>query len=138
MATYNKFDQFVLDLGKGVHELHAAGHTLKAFLTNQAPQASGEIKAHLPEISNENGYSAPVDIQQDYTESGGVGTLTGVDVVINATGSVGPFRYVALYNDDPAGPVDPLIAWWDYGSEVTLASGESFTLDFGAAVLTIE
>jgi len=52
-------------------------------------------------------------------------------------GSIGPFRYVVLYNDTQTSPADPLIAWWDYGSAVTLADGESFVVDFAASVLTI-
>ncbi len=139
MATYNKFQQFAEDLGKGVHQLHAAGHTLKAYLTNATPDAALDaVKADLAEITNENGYTAPVDIQNDYTESGGTGTLTGVDIEITASGgTVGPFRYVAIYNDDPTSPADPLVCWWDYGSSITLQAGEKFTIDFGASILTI-
>lgn len=139
MATYNKFQQFVEDLGKGVHQLHAAGHTLKAYLSNATPDAAADaVKADLAEISNENGYTAPVDIQNDYTESGGTGTLTAVDIQIAASGgTVGPFRYVAIFNDDPTSPADPLVCWWDYGSSITLQDGETFDIDFGASVFTI-
>jgi hypothetical protein len=48
---------------------------------------------------------------------------------------VGPFRYVALYNDTATN--DDLIGYWDYGSSITLANGETFTVNFGASVLTI-
>lgn len=139
MATFNKFQQFAEDLGKGVHQLHAAGHTLKVYLTNATPDAAADaVKADLAEITNEHGYAAPVDIQNDYSESGGTGTLTGTDVTITADGgSVGPFRYAVIYNDDPATPTDPLVCWWDYGSSITLADGESFTVDFGASILTL-
>lgn len=139
MAAYNKFQQFAEDLGKGVHQLHAAGHTLKLYLSNTTPSASADaVKADLVEITNENGYTAPVDIQNDYTESGGTGTLTGVDVTITASGgTVGPFQYVVVYNDTPTSPADPLVCWWDYGSAVTLLDGEEFVVDFGASVLTI-
>ena len=139
MATYNKFQQFVEDLGKGVHQLHAAGHTLKAYLSNATPDAALDaVKADLAEITNENGYAAPEDVQNDYTESGGTGTLTGTDIVITASGGpVGPFRYVAIYNDTPTSPADPLVCWWDYGSSITLQDGESFTIDFGASIFTI-
>lgn len=52
-------------------------------------------------------------------------------------GTVGPFRYVVLYNDTPASPADPLIAWWDYGSALTLNDTETFTIDFGASIFTL-
>ena len=139
MATYNKFEDFAEQIGKGVHQLHSGGHELKCYLASDAPSAAGDaVKADLAEISIENGYDGPVDVQNDYTESGGTGTLTGIDIVITASGgSVGPFQYVVLYNDTPSSPTDPLIAWWDYESSVTLNDGEQFTIDFGASILTI-
>jgi hypothetical protein len=138
MATFNKFSQFVEDLGSGVHNFTAAGHTLKVYLTNATPSASGDaIKTDLAEITNQNGYTAPVDIQNDMTETGGTATVTAVDVVITASGAVGPFQYAVIYNDTPSSPLDPLIGWYDYGSAVTLANGEAFTVNFGASLLTI-
>lgn len=140
MATFNKFQQFAEDLGKGVHQLHAAGHTLKVYLTNATPSAADDaVKTDLAEITAENGYpSGGTDIQNDYTETSGTGTLTGTDVVFTASGgSFGPFRYAVLYNDTPTSPVDPLIGWWDYGSSISCNIGETFTVDFGASILTI-
>jgi len=140
MATFNKFQDFVEQLGKGVHQLHAAGHTLKVYASNAVPSASLDaVKADLAEITAQFGYPAGgTDIQNDYTEAGGTGTLTGVDVVWTAAGgSFGPLQYIALYNDTPAAPADPLIGWWDYGSAVTVLDGETFTVDFGASVLTV-
>lgn len=137
MATFNKFQQFVEDLGKGVHNLDTGA--IKVYLTNTAPNAATHaVKVDLAEITNQNGYAAPVDIAAAYAESGGTGTLTATDQTITASGgTVGPFRYVILYNDTPTSPADPLIGYWDYGSSITLADGESFTVDFGASVLTI-
>lgn len=138
MATYNKFQDFVEQLGKAVHQLHAAGHTLKVYLTNNTPDAALDaVKADLAGITEQNGYAAE-DIQNDYAESGGTGTLTGVDVEWTASGgTVGPFRYAVIYNDTPTSPADPLVCWWDYGSSITLQIGEKFKVDFGASILTI-
>jgi hypothetical protein len=138
MATFNKFEDFVEQLGKGVHQLHAAGHTLKVYLTNSAPSASADaIKTDLAGITEEHGY-APADIQNDVSETAGVLTLTGVDVIFTASGgSFGPFRYAVVYNDTPTSPVDPLVCWWDYGSSITINTGETFTVDFGASVFTV-
>jgi len=138
MAAYNKFQDFVEQLGKGVHQLHAAGHTLMIYLTNNTPSASTHaVKADLAGITEQNGYAA-ADVQNDYTETGGTGTMTAVDKTWTASGgSFGPFRYVPMFNDTPVSPADPLISWWDYGSAITVNDGESFTVDFGASVLTI-
>jgi hypothetical protein len=138
MATYNKFQDFMEQLGKGVHQLHAAGHTLNAYLTNNTPDAALDaVKADLAGITEQNGY-APADIQNDYTESGGTGTLIGVDKIWTASGgSFGPFRYCVIYNDTPTSPADPLVAWYDYGSAITVLNGETFKLDFGASIFTI-
>ena len=139
MATYNKFQDFVEQLGKGVHQLHAAGHTLEIYLSNTVPSASLDAaKADLAEIATGNGYTGPQDIVNDYTETGGTGTLTGTDVTITASGgAIAQFQYVVLQNTTPTSPLDPLISWWDNGSAVDLADGESFTVDFGASVLTL-
>lgn len=140
MAAFNKFQDFVEQLGKGVHQLHAAGHTLKVYLSNAAPVATNTIKGDIAEITVEHGYpSGGIDIENDYTESGGIGTLTGVDKVFTASGgSFGPFRYIILYNDSATSPADALVAWWDYGSSITCNDGETFTVDFGASILTIQ
>jgi len=61
--------------------------------------------------------------------------MTCVDVTVTATGTVGPFQYVVLYNDTHAS--DALALWWDYGSAITLANGETFKADFAASTLTI-
>lgn len=141
MAAFNKYQDFVEQLGKGTHQLHAAGHTLKIYLSNTAPTATDTAKAtgSATEIAAGNGYTAGgEDTQNDYTESGGTGSCTGVDVVWTAAGgTIGPFRYVVLYNDTATSPADALIGWWDYGSSITLQSGETFTTDFGSSMFTI-
>jgi hypothetical protein len=69
MASFNKFQDFVEQLGKGVHQLHAAGHTLKVYLTNATQDAVLDaVKADLAEITAQNGYPAGgTDIQQAHT-----------------------------------------------------------------------
>ena len=140
MATFNKFETFVGDLGNGTHDLRAAGDTLRVYAqaAANAPSASlDSVKADLTGITVQNGYTE-ADVQNDYTEASGTGTLTGTDVVWTASGgSFGPLRYVSMFNDTPTSPADPLIGWWDYGSEVTVLTSETFTVDFGANIFTI-
>ena len=133
MASFNKFNQFVEDLAEKVHNL--GSDTLKILLTNTAPVAGNSVKGDLTEISAGNGYSAggtAVSITSS-AQSSGTYKLVGSDVVFTASGgTIGAFRYAVLYNDTPSSPADPLIGWWDYGSSITLNSGETFTVDLDA------
>lgn len=130
MATFNKFNQFTKDLIDGVHNF--GSHTFKVMLTNTAPVATNSVKADLTEISAGNGYSTggATTVITESTASG-VAKAAGSAAVFTANGgSVGPFRYAVLYNSSAAG--QPLVAWWDYGSNLTLADTESFTVTFDA------
>lgn len=136
MAVFNRFNIFSEDLAEKVHDLNA--DTLRVYLSNTAPSASAHaVKGDLAEISTGNGYTGAEDTQNATSRSGLVTSVTGVDVVVTASGAVGPFRYVVLYNDTPTSPADPLIGWWDYGASISLASGETFTIDFGSSMFTI-
>ena len=137
MATFNKFNQFIGDAGLGVHNLNTG--TLKVALTNTAPVATNTILANITQVGAGNGYTAGGTAVGSvaYSQTTGTGTLSGNDVVFTASGAVGPFRYAVLYNDTPTSPADPLIGWWDYASSISLANGETFTVDFGASILTL-
>lgn len=131
MAAYNKHQQFAEDVYEKVHNL--GSDTLKCVLCNTAPVATNSILANLTQIAAGNGYTTggTQAIQSSSAQTTGTYKLVLADVVFTATGgSIGPFRYVDLYNDTPTSPADPLISWWDYGSSITLAAGESFTTDF--------
>lgn len=131
MATFNKFNAFTKDLAEKVHNLGA--DTLKVMLTNTAPVATNSVKANLTEITAGNGYAAGGTTASTTSSSQTSGTykLVLADVVFTAAGgSIGPFRYAVLYNDTPTSPADPLIGWYDYGSSITLANGETLTVDF--------
>ena len=138
MAAFNKYEVFTENLSEKVHDLDL--DTLKVLLSNAAPNAATHaVKADVTEISAGNGYTAGgVDANNATSRSGGTTSITGVDIVFTASGgSIGPFRYAILYNDTPTSPADPLVGYWDYGSSITLASGETFTVDFGSSLFTI-
>lgn len=141
MATLNFYNQFKEDLGLGIHDLAAAGDTIRAYLSNTAPTATDTLKAtgSATEIASGNGYTTGgQDTQNDMTETGGTATITATDITWTASGgAIAQFRYVVFYNDTTTGATDPLIGWYDNGSAVDLADGESFTVDFGATWFTI-
>jgi hypothetical protein len=131
MATFTKFNAFIENLGKKLIDLN--GDTLKVALTNTAPTAATDDElADITQVANGNGYTTggTAVASNAYSQTSGTGKLTGNDVVFTASGSMGPFRYAALYSDTSTG--DKLIGYWDYGSSITLASGETFTVDFDA------
>jgi hypothetical protein len=130
-----KYTCFATDIGLAVHNLNTG--TIKAALTNTAPSAGDTVFSTgvYPAPAAANGYTA---LGHDTTNLYSAGKMTGTDIVITATaGGIGPFRYVVLYNDDASS--DQLIGWYDYGSSITLASGETLTIDFDASagILTI-
>lgn len=140
-AAFNKFQSFVTKDSAGVfaNALNADTDVIKAYLSNTAPNAATmTVKADLAEIGAGNGYSAGgVDTQNAATTTTGTISVVGTDFVITASGgTIGPFRYVVLYDDTPTSPADPLIGWWDYGSSITLQDGETFTTDFGSSMFT--
>lgn len=131
MAAFNPFNSFVEEALAGSHDnvLNADTGAILAYLSNTAPNAASHaVKADLAEITNQNGYTAPVDIANAASQTGAIVTVAATDQEITATGEVGPFRYVVFYNDDTTG--DMLIGWHDYGEAVTLQTGEKFTIDF--------
>lgn len=137
MATFNKHDVFVKNLAEKVHNLGADALTLA--LTNTAPTAANAILTDITQIAYTN-LSARVPTITSSTQTSGLYKLVLADLILTASGAVATFRYVVLYNDTPTSPADPLIGWWDYGSAVTLANGETFTVDFDNTngVLTLQ
>lgn len=132
MATYNKFQDFSEQLARGVHDFDA--HTFKVALTNTAPTATQTTwnTTDHPAPAAANGYTAGGTATTiSISETTGTTTVSGTQVVFTATaGGIGPFRYAILYNDSATSPADAAIAWWDYGSSITLADTETFTVKF--------
>jgi hypothetical protein len=103
------------------------------MLTNTAPVAGNSIKADLTEITAQNGYSAggTAATTSSSSQTGGTYKLVLADVVFTASGgSFGPLRYAVLYDDTATN--DELIGFWDYGSAISINTGETFTVDFDA------
>ncbi len=132
MVAYNKFNDFVEQLCKAIHDLDGT-HTLKVGLSNTAPVATNTVWANITEITAQNGYSAGGTATTPTLSEVPAGTanLVCTDVVFTASGgSFGPLQYGVLYNDTPTSPADPLIAWWTRAAAVTVNDGETLTMDF--------
>jgi hypothetical protein len=135
MAAYNKFNCFTEDLAEKKHNL--GSDQLKVALTNSAPVATNTVLANITEISYTNLSSRNITTTSS-TQTSGTYKLVLADLTLSATGAVGPFRYIVLYNDTATN--DELIGWYDNSSAVTMANGENFLIDFdgsaGALTLT--
>lgn len=134
MAAYNKFNGWAL---YSMTSANCNSDAYKMVLTLTAPVATNNVLADLTQIANGNGYTTGGESvpNTSYTASSGTGTLIGDSITwTSASAGMANFRYVALYDDTVASPVaDPLVAWWDYGSTLTLAVGETFQVKPGSA-----
>ena len=135
MATYTKFQCFVKDLAHGVHNFDS--DTIKVALSNasNAPSASAHVKlADITTVSTAN-LDGVTLTKSSSGQTSGTYKYVPNDLTMTATGAVGPFRYVIIYNDTAAN--DELICYFDYGSEVTLAKDDTFKLDFGDQLFSL-
>lgn len=129
MAAFQKFNAFVEHIAEGVHNLQTGALVLALCAAANAPDAANSVLADLTQSSYTNLSSRAVTVSSS-AQSSGTYKLVCADVVLTASGSVAAFRYVVLYNDTPTSPADPLIGFWDYGADLSLANGETFTVDF--------
>ncbi len=125
MATFNKFNAFVEALAEKVHNL--GSDQLTVALTNTLPTASNSVLADITQISYTNLSSRNITTTSS-SQTSGLYKLILADLTLSATGAVGPFRYVVIYNSTAAS--GNLIAWFDYGSSISLANGDTLTIDF--------
>lgn len=139
MATFHKFDCFVGDVMHALHDMKTGTSSVyKVYLTNTAPVASNTVYNTPADLSTSNGYTAG---------GASIGTITGTDTSgtfsfsggtnpswTASGGSIGPFEYAVLYDSTTA--TKALIGWWDYGTGVTLTTGNTFTVDLPSPILT--
>ena len=139
MAAMVKYNSAIEQFVNSIADAFGTTHVYKVMLSNTAPNvATHTIRSDFTELSTANGYtSGGIDTAFNSTRSGATVTSTSTDAVWTASGgAIATFRYVGRYDDTPTSPADPLINYWDYGSGIAPAVGETFTVDFGASVDT--
>lgn len=102
-----------------------------------APSASADaVSADVTQVSYTNCSSRNLTLATS-AQTTGTYKLDFNDLTLTASGgNVGPFRYVMVADSTVAGT--PLVCYADYGSEITLGSGESIDIIFNANGLYTE
>lgn len=136
MATFNAFNPFVEAVFEKKHNF--SSDVFKVFLTNETPLATDAVKSDIAEIAAGNGYTAgglTIPIASSSQTAGTYTAAVNTAQVVTATGAIGPFRYAVMFNDTATN--DELVGFWDYGSVITMASGETFTFAMNANLITL-
>jgi hypothetical protein len=127
MPSFNKFYSFVEALAEKVHNLGADQLVVALTAAANPPANTNTQLSNLTQISYTN-LSARNITTSSSSQSSGTYKLICTDLVLTASGAVAAFQYVVIYNDTASN--DELIGYYDYGSALTLANGETFTIDF--------
>ena len=134
MATYNKFNLFTQDVCEGAHNFASGGATYKVMLTNTVPVAANHLYGDISgnELANGGGYTTGgISSAMSDTSTSGVEKVLGTNVTWTGSGGgTGSFRYVVIYCSSQTSPLKPLVCWFDYGSSISLNSGDTFTVSF--------
>ena len=126
MAAFVGFHPFKEQMAEKVHNL--GSDSLVYWLSNTAPSQANSQRSNITEITYTNLSSRAATVSSSALNGSNEYVLVLADKVLTASGSVGPFRYAGVYNDTATN--DELVGgYYDYGSSITLASGETFTID---------
>lgn len=142
MASFNKFNCFVLDVANAKHDMKTGtAHVYQVYLTNTAPVATNTVYNTPADLAASGGYIVGGNTIGSVQGAQASGTFafagqSGVNPSWTASsGSIGPFQYAVLYNATSS--TKPLIGWWDYGVPITLTNGNTFTVSLPITILTI-
>ena len=110
MASYNKIADAVKNL---VETINLNADSLVVALSNTAPGSESTpptgdgagVLANITQISYTNCSSRALTISS-HAQTAGTYKLVLADLVLTASGSVGAFRYVYIYDDTTTSPAD--------------------------------
>ncbi len=130
MADYTKFNSFSEAVAEGKHDFES--NTLKVALTNTAPVPTDTKLSDLTAPIT-SGIDTMTLVKSSSGQTGGTYKYIPANLTMTATGSVGPFRYVVIYDDTSTD--DLLVCCFDFGTSISRSIGETLTLDFQAGEL---
>jgi len=133
--AFSKVNSFVEYLAE--KRMNLGSDQLVVALTNTAHTATWDELADLTQVSYTNLSSRNITTTSSAQTSGTYKLVLADLVLTSSGGTTGPFRYIYIYDDTATN--DDLIGYYDYGSSITLADGEKFTINFDDTngVLTI-
>lgn len=131
MATYNKVNAFVEAEAEGLHNLETDQIAVALVAAANAPtSASSDINA-IPQADYTYCSSRNFTTNSS-AQASGTYRLKLAELILTASGgSIGPFRYVVIYNATAAAEspsVSNIICYFDYGSEITVLDGQTLTI----------
>ncbi len=129
MASFNKHNAWAENM---VEPANCGSDQFVIYLcaAASAPVAGNSILGDLTVISYTNLSTRNITTSSS-SQTSGTYRLICTDWVGTASGgAVATFRYVGIFDDTPTSPVDPLVGWYDYGTNLTLADTETITADF--------
>jgi hypothetical protein len=137
MATFTEPDVLSEDIANKIHDFNS--DTFRWVLSNTAPAVGTTfLLSNITQISTGGGYTqmtygaGGLTTTLSFSRTGQTTTVSGTQVVLTASGAVGPFRYLILVNDTPTSPLNPVVGWLDHGSAVTMAATDTYTIPAGA------
>lgn len=132
-ASYTKCTAAIEPL---LENINVGSDTWKVALTNSSAVAKTSFIAGTDDLTTANGYTAGGNSCTITGASQASGTytfsLSNPSIWTASGGTIGPFQYAVLVDATTSTP----IAQWDYGSSITLNSGDTFTFTFTGAVFT--
>jgi len=140
MASYNGINDWLANM---MENADCDSDQFVVALSNTAPGAEGTdptgdgdgVLANVTQVSYANCSSRNLTTASS-AQTGGTFTLDFNNLTLTASGgTVGPFRYVYVYDDTVTVPADPLVCYFDYGSSITLADGETLDITINASGL---
>ena len=127
MAAYNKFNSFVANVANKKYNLGSDQLVVALCATANVPVATNVKLSDLTVIAYTNLSSRNITTTSS-TQTSGTYSLILQDLTLTASGTVAPFQYVVIY--DSAATNFELIAWYDYGTPVTMNTNDQFVIDF--------
>lgn len=139
-----KFNTFPFYVGNNV--INLASHTYKAILLTSAFAPNAETQStyanvSAAEVANGNGYTTGGQtVAVTWTRSTGTVTWDIADPAWTASGGSITARYLAIYDDTPTSPADPLVCYVlldnaNGGTDVTVTAGNTLTVQIATAGL---